>query len=122
MHTNPQTKGHFYFYTFTAFSPKQIYISKVLVCNLLSFCETFRLMYHSLRSDNNGRFSILRLYIVVVFARSLVRFATTCTAVHSDMLFSEGDGNGHYMYIKNISRLIHLFMFISFKKLNRYIC
>jgi len=38
----------------------------------------------SLRSDHNVRFSILRLYIVVVFARSLARFATTCTAAHSD--------------------------------------
>jgi len=75
---------NFYFCTFTAFSPKQIYISKVLLCNLLSFCNTFRSVYHSLRSDHNCRFSILRLYIVVVFARSLARFATTCTAVHSD--------------------------------------
>jgi len=71
---------NFYFYTFTAFFPKQIYISRVLVCK----CDTFRLVYHSLRSDHNGIFSILRLYIVVVFARSLARFATTCTAVHSD--------------------------------------
>jgi len=70
---------NFNFYTFTAFSPKQICISKVLVCNLLSFCDTFRLVYNLLRSDHNGRFLILRLYIVVVFARSLARFATTCT-------------------------------------------
>jgi len=33
---------------------------------------------------HNGRFLILRLYIVVVFARSLAPFATTCTAVHSN--------------------------------------
>jgi len=44
-------------------------------------------VYHLLRSDHNGRFSILRLYIVVVFARSLARFATKCTAVHSDIYY-----------------------------------
>jgi len=76
---------NFYFYTFTAFSPKQICISKVLVCILLSFCDTFRLVYNS---DHNSRFSILRLYIVGVFARSLEGFATTCNACcgHLDRL------------------------------------
>jgi len=87
-----------YFYTFVAFPSKQIYISKVLVCNLLSFCDTFRLVYHSLRSDHNGRF-FLRLYIVVVFARSLARFATTCTAVHSDMTKFNGIEPIRHLYL-----------------------
>jgi len=39
-------------------------IDFVLVCNPLSFCDTFRSVYMSLGSDHRGGFIILRLYIV----------------------------------------------------------
>jgi len=50
-----------------------------LVCNPLSFCNTFRLMYHSKQSEDYSRFLFLHVCKVVAFAlRALRHYADCC--------------------------------------------